>query len=970
MLGNQSEAMHQEMDRLFSLGAIGTLSDALLLDRFVAKRDEAAFEELVIRHGPMVLRVCRSALRDTHDAEDAFQAIFLVLANRAKAIRRSESVASWLFGVALRVALRSKRVANRHRALDQTLAERTGERYFAAEADSDCEILHEEINGLPAHLRVPIVLCYLQGLTYAAAALQLGVSETAIRGRLARARKLLQRQLSRRGVTMPAALLAAGAVGKTEAAIPSTLIHSTVRIAHGFLAAHAASVLARGILKSMLLSRLKSAIVVLCVSLAGSLWAWHTFARAFDDHGPTGLRGETAKTQKSAQPPRVDRYGDPLAPGAAMRLGTVQFRQAPRIGHIVYSPDGRLVATDAGQGRMLVRDGKDGKPRSQIDPGIENIGDSVFSPDGHSVAVVGFELEAQRKVIVNHLVLADAARGRVIHRWRWDDQDSVARVAYGSDGNTVAAASLDGTLRVWDVATRKLLHQERLVEKRVSPESIAFSPARVRLLAIATPGMIDLWEVGQLRRVRRVVTDADHRPHCVVFSPDGKILATVEANTGAIIRLWHADSGRLLRQFKSRNGGNVLHMAFSPDGKVLAAIGGEGPITFFDSGSGNELSSFAKECSSGMGFDLLADSFSAEKPLAFSPDGTTLAATGSRESLHFWDLATGNDRLATPDAHLGALTGLACLLDGKTLVSGAWDRTVRIWDLTTGRSTRILPHDRWVQSLAVSADGSWLATGAASGKVRLWKLDAGAQLHIWSVSQEIIRGVAFSRDPSSVIAALSDGTLRRWDVATGRERPIAQPRLEIFPNEAGGLDNVSRAIFSRDGRSLAMLTGGWVQVFDVDSGDRRFKATLGAANLQPACEFAPNGGSLALVRESRAQFHAGRWLGSRATESTIVWLGSQTGSVRREITIPGARVRALTFSPDGHSIAYGASFADPARGVIRIVRLRDKRELQTIDLQDSEVDVLCFTPNGKRIAAGLRDTSIGVWDVNLSGDPR
>ncbi len=118
MAGRPSDRVKGQMHRLFHLGAIGTMSDAQLLDRFVSRRDEAAeaaFEELVIRHGPMVLRVCRGILRDAHDAEDAFQAVFLVLANRAGSIRRSGSVASWLYGVAQRVANRGKRGAVRRR---------------------------------------------------------------------------------------------------------------------------------------------------------------------------------------------------------------------------------------------------------------------------------------------------------------------------------------------------------------------------------------------------------------------------------------------------------------------------------------------------------------------------------------------------------------------------------------------------------------------------------------------------------------------------------------------------------------------------------------------------------------------------------------------------------------------------------------------------------------------------------------
>jgi WD40 repeat protein len=371
-----------------------------------------------------------------------------------------------------------------------------------------------------------------------------------------------------------------------------------------------------------------------------------------------------------------------------------------------------------------------------------------------------------------------------------------------------------------------------------------------------------------------------------------------------------------------------------------------------------------------MGFDLLADSFSADRPLAFSPDGRTLAATGSRQSLHFWDLATGKDRLATSEAHLGDVVALACLADGKTLVSGSRDHTVRIWDLATGRPTRMLPHDNWVDSLSVSADGSLLATGPAWGKVSLWNLKTGERLHTWSVEgtkagSHLLRGVTLSGDGSSVIAALGDGSLRRWDVSTGKERSIAQPRLEKLPREGmGGLDDVARAVFSRDGRSAAMIGEGWVQVVDIASGDRRFKEALGTPFwATKACEFAPNGGSLAIVREVRKGFQAGNSIGSTTAVSTIVWLDSQTGHVRREIVIPGSGVLALAFSPDGQAIASGTLLTDPARGIIRIFRLRDKREIQTIETPCPWIEALCFTPDGKQIVAGLRDTSIVIWNV-------
>ena len=527
------------------------------------------------------------------------------------------------------------------------------------------------------------------------------------------------------------------------------------------------------------------------------------------------------------------------------------------------------------------------------------------------------------------------------------------------DGKSAATVSLDGVLRIWNVATAKLVCQGPLLDGR-NGEAVAFSrDAARRLLAIASEQSIDVWDVARLRRIRRIAIEQDYRPSCLAFSPDGSTLAAGVASSGAEIRLWNVGDGtfRLLKRLKSRKNAHVSDMAFSADGKVLAAIGWGSPLASFETATGKEL-------------DLLSAARLVEGPLAFSPDGTTFATTGDRQALHFWDLATGADRLATPDDHQGDVIALAFLADGKTLVSGSRDRTARTWDLAAGRSTRMLPHGGWVESLSVSADGSLLATGSLDrdwGKVRVWNLRTGEQVFEWAAAkagQHILRGVTLSLDGSSLIAALGDGSLRRWDVSTGKERPIAQPKLKKRPRDGmlGGMEPVARAVFSRDRRSVAMIGRGWAQVVDMASGAVRFKAMASA--LSRACEFAPDGQSLAVAREGPGKmYQAGAWRGSSRGTSTIVWLDSRTGHVRREIEVPESLVKCLAFSADGEAIAVGTMADHPTRGTIHIFRLRDKQKTQAIDAPCPWVEALCFTPDGKRIAAGLGDTSIVLWDV-------
>jgi RNA polymerase sigma factor (sigma-70 family) len=365
MAGNPSHQVLRQMHRLFRFGAVGTMSDAQLLDRFVARRDEAAeaaFEELVTRHAPMVLRVCRSVLDDGHNAEDAFQAVFLVLASRAGSIRRSESIASWLFGVARRVAARARRDAARRRMLVRRVAERTSETCPPAEDDSDWQILHEEIDGLPERLRSALVLCSLQGLTHAAAAQRLGVSEVAIRGRLARARQRLRQRLIRRGLTVLAGPLVVAASGQAESAVPVSLIHSTVRIALGFVAGHTAAILARGVLNSMLLYQLRVATVLLCLGIGGSCSAWHAFAAA-DEKGQTRPRQEAATVQLIPPPVRKNQ-----------KFPTVQLIRPP-VRNIVRTI-GQPSFIEASE-RTFIRL----KPNVRVDKLLVELGDKVKKGD-------------------------------------------------------------------------------------------------------------------------------------------------------------------------------------------------------------------------------------------------------------------------------------------------------------------------------------------------------------------------------------------------------------------------------------------------------------------------------------------------------------------------------------------------------------------------------------------------------------
>ncbi len=252
-------------------------SDRQLLEGYLAGRDETAFAALVRRHGPLVLGVCRRVLNNHHDAEDAFQATFLVLAKKAASIVHRERLAGWLYGVAYHTALRARTLAGKRRAREQRAAAMSRQPTPPDDFWNDLQpVLDQELQRLPDKYREAIVLCDLEGKTRKEAAGLLGWPPGTLAGRLARARAALARRLARRGITLSAGALAALLAREAAAGVPNLLVSSTVRAVAG-LGAPAAGVvsgrvalLVEGVLKAMLLTKLKTVTaLVLVVALLG-----------------------------------------------------------------------------------------------------------------------------------------------------------------------------------------------------------------------------------------------------------------------------------------------------------------------------------------------------------------------------------------------------------------------------------------------------------------------------------------------------------------------------------------------------------------------------------------------------------------------------------------------------------------------------------------------------------------------------
>ena len=364
MEGSPAAAYLRDMNSLFDAGTLSGLSDRQLLERFRGRRDavaEAAFEALVLRHGPMVMRVCRRTIREHADIQDAFQATFLVLVRKSGSIRRLDSIGSWLFGVANRVALRARVDAARRRS-----AEQAGGLRIAAITEREDEItdrhdlgplLQAEIERLPEKYRAVVFLCYWEGLTHEQAATRLGCPLGTVRSRVARARSLLRHRLSRHGLEPVSSVIAAAfdtpALLKARALeIPGTLVSSTVRLAKeslpgGSLAqltSPSIAALVQKVIGSMFMTKVKTIAAIVLLIGAGAFGLTLAAAQSARERRATPDRGRPSVAAESKAQPPLEALGEYVVEPPDVLL--VEVLEAlpgrPISGERPVQPDGKI----------------------------------------------------------------------------------------------------------------------------------------------------------------------------------------------------------------------------------------------------------------------------------------------------------------------------------------------------------------------------------------------------------------------------------------------------------------------------------------------------------------------------------------------------------------------------------------------------------------------------------------------------
>jgi WD40 repeat protein len=498
------------------------------------------------------------------------------------------------------------------------------------------------------------------------------------------------------------------------------------------------------------------------------------------------------------------------------------------IWELAFSPDGKLVASSGLDGMIRLWNAGDGSlARALRDRrgDVASIGDLAFSPDGKTLASAGggmptirlWEVATGRLVRtvqddvlrlddfagqrrshgLHHKPVAFSPDGKILASGAGDgtirlrdtgtdrilltlrdphDLDPVTRLAFTPDGKRLATASFQGqAVSLWDVATGFLLRTIKM--KTLAVVDIAFGPDSVHLAAVSQDWSLRILDVTRDQEFRLLPTGG--AAHSVAFGPDGSFLAAAAAD--GTVTIHELPTGQVARTLRG-HAGAVSSVAIRADGRRAATAGADRTVRVWDIATGKPI-------------HLLEGHAAEVHEVAFSPDGKVLASASADRTVRLWDADAGRE-LRRLDGHVEAVNAVAFTPDGKTVVSGGNDGFVMLWDVDSGRRIRFamaFPHPDGVRAIAISPDGRRLAMGDWNLVVKVWDLAAMKELHTLGGHGSQVTGLAFSPDGKRLASSSSDRTVRIWDPVFGQGVLVLR----------GHVSGVAGVAFSPDGSRIA-----------------------------------------------------------------------------------------------------------------------------------------------------------------------
>lgn len=924
--------IEQLVNRALRRQALAEISDAILLERFVADRDGSAFTELVERYAALVLGICRRVMGSAHPAlDDAFQETFVTLGRKAASIRGRDRLPAWLHSVSRRIAWRF-RTAKPNPATGE-LPDLPSNAPSPSDRAQDKEWLtavEAEVARLPEKYRAPVLLCWFDDGSLEQAARQLGLSKGTLWGRLKRARDLLRRRLAGRGFGLPM-VLAAG-ISATAVASPR-LITQTVDVA------------LRGALEQATGTALTASATLALVKVAGGL----SLAATILIGAVALLPARAPEPAREPAPKNVDLAaardatasdGFPLPPGAIHRFGNRQFRHPDGVVGSAISPDGKYLAT-LGSKSVIVWDVKTQAARQIFrDSRLASYGMDVsnvrltFLPDSRSIAVT---LENGRvdQLGKGELPLTDIAvvwdietgKEKFTLTGHSDELVAVWVCANGKELATVAS----GKARFYDAGSGKELKAVSLKDDAYQRTWVAPAADRIAVhSAVAQqPGLV----VSEARTGKEIFALPNTQVVQAALSVDGKRLA-VHDNAGKV-RIYDPDAQKELLSFDHPAQGQMAPMHFSKNDQTLYFGGQHGQLFRWDIQNNKRLPDPGRHAT----WTLLS--------MALSPDESILYSMGWNRVINRWDLKTGK-QLPTAEGYT-TQTVVCPTSDGKQAIIADHAGIIDCWDLASGRPAKRLQASGFgIDCMAITADGRWLATGRTIQDVQIWDLQMGKVSRTIPLADnpaprgsDHVKRVAFSADGRVLFTGSARTGVTAWDPATGRK---------VW--NAAGIGHLFAA--DPNGRFVA-VTRGYV---DQKPAWTILRADTGAIVRQvdvPA-DGPVNDGELinTPLTMDVAAMTDGRFVTTHIGRSVRVW-DPEAG--KELLRLNGTGTGGLAVSRDGKWLAVRGEGYD-----VQLWELLTGKRLRTFAGIDSQARDLCFTRDGKGLFANA-DLSPTLWSV-------
>ena len=532
----------------------------------------------------------------------------------------------------------------------------------------------------------------------------------------------------------------------------------------------------------------------------------------------------------------------------------------------------------------------------------------VFSPNGNTIA--------------------SASSDKTIKLWKRDGTliatlnghtDKIWQAVFSPDGLTIASASKDKTIKLWRIeASKKPILLTSLVGHHHDVRGVAFSPDGQLLASASDDKTVKLWK----RDGTLIATLAGHTDivNGVAFSPDGQLLASTSWDK--TIKLWRLETGKMPTQLKSLTGHSdvVFGVTFSPDSQTLASCSWDNTVKLWKR--------------DGSLIETLSGHSDRVWGVAFSPDGQTLTSASGDKTVKFWKLKS--PLLTRLTGHTNVVIGVAFSPDGQTIASASDDRTIKLWKRNGTPIATLSGHNAQVYEVTFSPDGQTVASVSADNTVKLWNVGQSTPRLFATLKghQGVIWGVAFSPDGQMVASASWDNTVKLWNV--GQKTP------QLFTTLRGHDAAVFGVAFSPDSKTIASTSAdNTVKLWRVKPAQMPvlLKTFRGHAAQVYSVAFSPDGQTIA----------------SSSADNTIK-LWKPDGTLLTTLTGHSAVAYSVAFSPDGQTIA-SASWDK----TIKLWKL-DGTLLTTLNGYSGRFWGITFSPNGQTIAAANEDKSVILWN--------